>query len=138
MRNETANAGNVERAGVEERAATAVQPGTPPPSVTPETRPRPAIVSASEWNADLAAMATREEALTAARAALAAERRRMPMTRVEREYRFVGPDGKVGFPELFAGRRQLILYKFFHAPDVENWPDGACSGCSIFADSITH
>ena len=32
----------------------------------------------------------------------------------------------------------MIVYRFFYAPDVENWPDGACSGCSLFADTITH
>ena len=39
---------------------------------------------------------------------------------------------------LFEGRRQLIVYRFFYAPDVENWPDGACSGCSLFADTVVH
>lgn len=40
---------------------------------------------------------------------------------------------------LFAGRRQLVAYRFFYAPDVfENWPDGSCSGCAFFADTVVH
>ena len=37
--------------------------------------------------------------------------------------------------DLFAGRRQLIVYRFFYAPDVEGWPEEGCTGCSLFADS---
>lgn len=96
--------------GVEEPAASLPQPGAPPPSATAMNPARPAIVTAAEWNSALAAMATKEEALADARTALAEERRRMPMTRVEKDYRFIGPKGTVGLAELFAGRRQLILY----------------------------
>ena len=60
------------------------------------------------------------------------------MMRVEADYRFVGPQGEVGLLDLFEGRRQLIVYRFFYAPDVEGWPEGACIGCSLFADSVTH
>jgi predicted dithiol-disulfide oxidoreductase (DUF899 family) len=81
---------------------------------------------------------TREKALTAARDEMAAARRRMPMTRVDTGYRFAGPAGEVGLSDLFEGRRQLIVHRFFYAPDVEGRPEGACSGCSLFADSITH
>jgi predicted dithiol-disulfide oxidoreductase (DUF899 family) len=98
----------------------------------------PEVVSPAEWRASFEAMLTREKALTAARDEMSAARRRMPMMRVDTGYRFVGPAGEVGLLELFEGRRQLIVYRFFYAPDVEGWPEGACSGCSMFADSITH
>lgn len=111
---------------------------TAAPSATPSERALPPIVPAREWQDHLDALSKQEEALTAARLDLAAARRRMPMARVGRDYRFVGPEGEVGLAHLFAGRRQLILYRFFYAPDVENWPEGACSGCSMFADSVTH
>src|SRR5688572_22934629 len=62
----------------------------------------------------------------------------LPRPWVGTGYRFVGPAGEVGLVDLFEGRRQLIVYRFFYAPDVEGWPEGACSGCSMFADSITH
>ena len=59
--------------------------------------------------------------------------------RVDTNYRFVGPAGEVSLLDLFEGRRQLIVYRFFYAPDVEGWPEGAArSGCSMFADSVTH
>ena len=45
------------------------------------------------------------------------------MVRVERDYRFEGPDGQRSLPELFEGRRQLILYRFFFDDDVDGWPD---------------
>ena len=52
------------------------------------------------------------------RAALAAERRRMPWMAVEQEYRFEGPQEQASLVDLFEGRRQLIIYRFFYAPDV--------------------
>jgi len=60
------------------------------------------------------------------------------MTVVEKPYRFLGPEGEMGLLDLFAARRQLILYRFFYEPGVADWPMGACRGCSIFADSMTH
>src|SRR5688572_1571785 len=65
----------------------------------------PPIVSAKDWAAAHEAMLIKEKAMTRARDALAAERRRMPMTPVETDYRFRGPDGEVGLLDLFAGRR---------------------------------
>ncbi|MCO1661083.1 DUF899 domain-containing protein [Pseudonocardia humida] len=99
-------------------------------------RALPPVVPAAEWAAAHEAMLAKEKALTRARDALAAERRRMPMTPVEADYRFVGPDGEVGLLDLFAGRRQLVLYRFFYQPDVDGWPDKGCGGCSFFADHV--
>ena len=67
---------------------------------------------------------------------LAAARKRMPMVRVGRDYLFEGPDGQRSLPELFEGRRQLVLYRFFFDDDVDGWPDAGCVGCSSFADGI--
>jgi predicted dithiol-disulfide oxidoreductase (DUF899 family) len=53
------------------------------------------------------------KALTRSRDALAAERRRMPWTAVEKEYEFDGPKVKVSLLDLFEGRRQLIVYRAF-------------------------
>jgi predicted dithiol-disulfide oxidoreductase (DUF899 family) len=80
----------------------------------------------------------KEKALTRARDRLAAERRRMPWLAVEKDYVFEGPDGTVGLADLFAGRRQLIVYRAFFDPDVFGWPDHACRGCSMVADHIPH
>ncbi|WP_245234088.1 DUF899 family protein [Mycobacterium sp. PS03-16] len=98
----------------------------------------PDVVPPEDWQAARAELLAEEKALMKARDALAAKRRRLPMTRVRSDYRFIGPDGEVDLVGLFAGRRQLIVYRFFYAPDVENWPDGACSGCSLFADTVIH
>ena len=68
-------------------------------------------------------MLVREKEITRARDALAAERRRMPWMAVEQDYTFEGPDGQVSLLDLFEGRRQLIVYRFFYDPDVAGWPE---------------
>ena len=83
----------------------------------------PPIVSPQEWKAAREKMLVKEKELTRARDALAAERRRMPWMAVEKEYRFEGPDGPASLPDLFDGRRQLIVYRAFYAPDVTTYPE---------------
>ena len=100
------------------------------------TLARPPVVSQTEWDAALAAMTEREEAVAAAMHELAAARKRMPMVRVEHDYRFEGPDGRRSLPELFDGRSQLILYRFYFEEGVDGWPDAGCVGCSSVADGI--
>ena len=97
---------------------------------------RPPVVSQTEWDAALAAMTERERAAANATHELAAARKRMPMVRVEHEYRFEGPDGQRSLPQLFEGRSQLVLYRFFFEEGVDGWPDAGCAGCSSFADGI--
>ena len=58
--------------------------------------------------------------------------------RVEKDYRFDGPKGKVRLTDLFEGRRQLLLYHFMFAPDVQGWPSAGCPGCSMVADQVAH
>jgi predicted dithiol-disulfide oxidoreductase (DUF899 family) len=99
---------------------------------------KPKIVSADEWNAARKELLVKEKAATRARDALAAERRRMPWTRVDKSYTFEGPEGKAGLAELFAGRRQLIVYRAFFEPGVYGWPDHACRGCSLGADQVAN
>jgi predicted dithiol-disulfide oxidoreductase (DUF899 family) len=98
----------------------------------------PPVVSAEEWKAAREELLFKEKELTRARDALAAERRRMPRMAVEGEYRFEGPDGTVGLEDLFAGRRQLIVYRFFFDPDVKGYPEKGCPGCSFVADQVAH
>jgi len=98
----------------------------------------PPVVSAEEWKAAREELLVKEKELTRARDALAAERRRMPRMAVEREYRFEGPDGPVGLEDLFADRRQLIVYRFFFDPDVKGYPEKGCPGCSFVADQVAH
>ncbi|MGE0065858.1 MAG: DUF899 domain-containing protein [Solirubrobacterales bacterium] len=96
----------------------------------------PPIVSAAEWKAAREELLVKEKEVTRARDALAAERRRMPRLEVEKEYRFEGPDGPASLLDLFAGRRQLIVYRFFFEPGVGEWPERGCRGCSFMADQI--
>ena len=103
----------------------------------------PPIVSPEEWQTAWEQLLVKEKELTRARDALAAERRRMPWMAVEKDYRFEGPDGPASLPDLFEGRRQLIVYRAFYAPDVTTYPQSggayperACVGCSFLADQV--
>jgi predicted dithiol-disulfide oxidoreductase (DUF899 family) len=95
------------------------------------------VVSPEEWRAQREALLAKEKELTRARDALAAERRRLPMVRVEKEYRFEGPDGERSLLDIFEGRRQLIVYRFFLDPGmtITEYPEG-CPGCTFFADNL--
>jgi predicted dithiol-disulfide oxidoreductase (DUF899 family) len=96
----------------------------------------PKIVSHEEWRAARDALLGREKDLTRARDALAAERRRLPMERIEKSYTFESSEGKLTLPDLFEGRSQLLLYHFMFAAGVNGWPTAGCPGCSMFADNI--
>jgi predicted dithiol-disulfide oxidoreductase (DUF899 family) len=96
----------------------------------------PKVVSQEEWLAARNALLVKEKALTRAKDALAAERRRMPMARVEKDYVFAAPSGNVSLLDLFEGRQQLLLYHFMFAPGVNGWPTAGCPGCSMFTDNI--
>jgi len=98
----------------------------------------PPVVSVEEWKAAREEMLVKEKELTRARDALAAERRRMPRLAVEKDYRFEGPRGSASLLDLFEGRRQLIVYRFFFDPDVSGYPDAGCRGCSFVADQVAH
>ncbi|WP_234804170.1 DUF899 domain-containing protein [Ensifer adhaerens] len=113
-------------------------PGIPAPSSIAKHIEWPKVVAKEEWETARNALLAKEKALMKQNDVLAAERRRLPMMEVATDYRFLTADGETDLLGLFAGKRQLIIYRFFYAPDVENWPDGACSGCSMFADSVTH
>jgi len=91
----------------------------------------PEVVSEAEWRAARDQLLVKEKDATRALDALAAERRRLPMVLVEKDYELVGPDGKVRFTDLFDGRRQLIVYHFMFGPGED-----PCTGCSSFTDNI--
>jgi predicted dithiol-disulfide oxidoreductase (DUF899 family) len=93
----------------------------------------PPIVSEAEWRAARAQLLVTEKQATRALDQLAAERRRLPMVRVDKEYELEGPDGAVSLVDLFEGRRQLVVYSFAFAPG-----GSPCTGCSSFVDNIGH
>ncbi len=92
----------------------------------------PQIVSREEWLAARQELLVKEKAATHARDQLNAERRRLPMVKIDKEYAFEGPDGQVSLLDLFDGRRQLIIYHFMFDP---SWDDG-CPGCTNLVNNL--
>ncbi len=93
---------------------------------------RPEVVSREEWLVARKALLAKEKEATRQRDVLAAERRALPMVRIEKPYVFEGPSGKRTLLDLFDGRRQLIVYHFMFDP---SWSEG-CKSCSFFADTF--
>ncbi len=98
----------------------------------------PNVVSQAEWLAASKQVLAKEKQLTREHDQLAAERRRMPMVKIDKPYVFDGPAGTVSLLDLFEGRRQLIVYHFMFAPGVGGWPTAGCPGCSLVVDQIAH
>jgi predicted dithiol-disulfide oxidoreductase (DUF899 family) len=94
----------------------------------------PPVVSATEWQVARDELLVKEKEGTRARDALAAERRRLPVVQIEKDYVFEGPSGNARLLDLFEGRRQLILYHFMFGPNQ----DVGCDGCSMFVDNVGH
>jgi predicted dithiol-disulfide oxidoreductase (DUF899 family) len=90
------------------------------------------VVSRSEWLEARLRLLAREKELTRQYDGVAAARRALPWVKVEKEYVFDGPEGKVTLADLFQNRRQLIVRHFMFAP---GWGEG-CVGCSFLADHI--
>jgi predicted dithiol-disulfide oxidoreductase (DUF899 family) len=93
----------------------------------------PRIASRDEWRDARLQLLAREKELTRQHDALSAERRRLPMVEVEKDYLFEGPGGTVHLADLFEGRAQLILYHFMFDP---GWEDG-CSSCTAGTDELS-
>jgi predicted dithiol-disulfide oxidoreductase (DUF899 family) len=94
----------------------------------------PRAVSRDEWLAARIELLAKEKELVRHRDAVNAARRMLPMARIDNEYVFDGPAGKVRLPDLFAGRRQLIIYHFMFDP---SWDEG-CPACSFMIDNVGH
>jgi predicted dithiol-disulfide oxidoreductase (DUF899 family) len=94
----------------------------------------PEVVSAGDWEAAQKELRAKEKELTRRGDELAAERRRLPRTKIEKDYEFEGLHGKAGLADLFEGRRQLVLYHFMFGPNQ----DEGCDGCCMFIDQVGH
>jgi predicted dithiol-disulfide oxidoreductase (DUF899 family) len=92
----------------------------------------PEIVAETDWRAANDAQVAKEKAHMRAGDALAAERRRLPMTPFPNDFTFQGPDGEASFADLFEGRTQLLLYHFWFPEDGE-----PCGGCTMFSDQVS-
>lgn len=94
----------------------------------------PKVVSAEEWWQARERLLVVEKAHTRAGDAVAAQRRRLPMTEVDATLEATGARGSTSLLDMFEGRRQLILYHHMLRPDDEH----PCPGCSAFTDHVPH
>src|ERR1700728_5174268 len=93
----------------------------------------PDVVTREEWLEPRKQLLVKEKQATRAQDALNAERRRLPMVAVDKEYVFEGPDGQAALSDLFDGSRQLIVQHVMFGPD---W-DAACPGCTAGIDETS-
>lgn len=96
------------------------------------TIPHPPIVSQAQWLAERKKLLAHEKELTQEYDRVNAERRRLPMVKLEKHYSFDSPTGKRRLKELFDGQRQLIVYHFMFDP---TWEKG-CPGCTGFVNAL--
>lgn len=100
--------------------------------MTTSTIPHPPIASRDQWLAERKKLLAHEKELTRHYDGVNAERRRLSMVKIEKDYVFDGPHGKQNLNALFDGRRQLIVYHFMFDPE---WDKG-CSGCTGYVDAL--
>jgi len=86
----------------------------------------PPVASRDEWLAARRELLEAEKELTRQYDRLNAQRRRLPMVKLDKDYQFEGPEGAVALRDLFGEHPQLIVYHFMYDPD---W-DVGCSGCT--------
>jgi predicted dithiol-disulfide oxidoreductase (DUF899 family) len=103
-------------------------------SQSPIAIPMPRIVDRDQWLAARKALLEKEKEATRARDALAAQRRNLPMVKLDagNPYLFDAPQGKVTLADLFGPHSQLVIYHFMFGP---NWGEG-CPSCSYVADHL--
>jgi predicted dithiol-disulfide oxidoreductase (DUF899 family) len=94
--------------------------------------PHPPIVSRQQWLKARKKLLAHEKELTRQYDRVNAERRRLPMVRIEKNYLFEGPGGEQSLLDLFEGRRQLVIYHFMFDP---SWEKG-CPGCTAYANAL--
>lgn len=88
------------------------------------------VVPDDRWLSERKKLLAREKELTHLRDQVARERRALPWRRITRDYVFDTPEGQRTLPELFDGRRQLMVQHFMFGP---GWEQG-CPSCSFMAD----
>jgi predicted dithiol-disulfide oxidoreductase (DUF899 family) len=93
----------------------------------------PEIVSRDEWLVARKALLAKEKEITRQRDRLSADRRRLPMVKIDKDYVFDGPDGSRSLLDLFDGHRQLIVQHFMWLWDE----DTGCPSCTAGSDEIS-
>jgi predicted dithiol-disulfide oxidoreductase (DUF899 family) len=92
----------------------------------------PPIATRDEWEAARQTLLTHEKEATRHYDRVSAERRRLPMVKLDKTYTFDGPEGKRTLLDLFDGQQQLIVYHFMFDP---GWNKG-CDGCTGFVNEL--
>src|SRR6202167_883315 len=112
----------------------ASQKATPPADGSARANVAPAhrVGSRSEWLEARTALLAKEKEFTRLRDQMSAEQRALPWVRIEKEYTFDGPSGKVTLAQLFNGRSQLFLKHFMMGPGQKN----NCVGCAFEVDHL--
>src|ERR1700723_3117477 len=90
------------------------------------------VVPRSEALEARTAMLAKEKECSRLRDQMSAEQRALPWVRIEKEYTFDGPSGKVTLAQLFNGRSQLFLKHFMLGPGQKN----NCVGCAFEVDHL--
>lgn len=93
----------------------------------------PEVVSPERWLEARLPLLAEEKKQTRRRDALNAERRKLPMVRIEKDYVFDGPQGPARLAALFGNSRQLIIQHIMFGPDWE----AACPSCTNAVDELS-
>jgi predicted dithiol-disulfide oxidoreductase (DUF899 family) len=93
----------------------------------------PEVVTREQWLVARKELLAREKELTRQRDLLNADRRRLPMVAIEKEYVFEGPDGQVGLADMFDGCSQLVVRHAMYDPEWEK----ACPSCTAGMDEMS-
>ena len=94
------------------------------------TLPAPETVSPAQWLTARSELLRQEKEFTKLGDQLARLRRELPRTKVEKNYAFESPHGRVTLTDLFAGHSQLMVQHFMLGP---GWEEG-CKSCSFMMD----
>jgi predicted dithiol-disulfide oxidoreductase (DUF899 family) len=93
----------------------------------------PDVVTREEWLQARKRLLAAEKEETRRHDALNAERRRLPMVRIDKQYLLEGAAGRVPLGALFGESRQLIIQHVMFDPA---W-DAACPGCTAGVDEMS-
>ncbi len=99
-------------------------------STATKAQPQHKVVSEEQWTAARKELLAAEKEFTRQRDAISAKRRELPWVKVEKNYVFDGPNGKVPLAEMFRDKSQLVIYHFMFGP---GWEQG-CPSCSYLGD----
>lgn len=96
----------------------------------------PKVASRAEWLKARQQLLAEEKEFTRQRDRLNVHRRELPMVKIDQDYVFEGPEGKLRLLDLFKGRQQLLVYHFMWRWEKGEPLEEPCRGCSGWADEI--